>query len=496
MSSLVATIGLEVHVQLATRTRLLSSGAVPGQPQAAGSPLDAVSAGHPGTLPVLNAAAVELAIRAALALDCAVQPDSQFDRKHYFWPDLPKGYQVTQQIHPLARDGTLWVPSPAGPHPHHIDQLHLEEDAAALHHGPNGTRVDLTRCGVPLVEVVGAPDLHTPQRAEAWARMLHRTLVAAGVTPGRLEHGHLRMDANLSLAPEGDPPGDRVEIKNLNSFRFLRRALEEAWDRQARLLARGERVASATLRWDGAHVVPLRDKPTSRGYAMLPEPDLSRLHVDAQAIARARATLPCQGPVSGWLLQKDQAGRALLLKAVPGLTPEETVLLVGDATLAELVHAAAELAPRAGHQAARLAIHDLRGDLPNGPDQLTPAHLAHIACVMVDDGVSHGVAVTALRHARQTGRLPARQNPAEAQFLALLQDRHRCGTRPGGPLALRKPGHGRVLHGKGGPPAAPGRRPTSHSPLVGLPAHPTAGAMKRSRRGIKSGLQPGPEATA
>ena len=160
--ALVPTIGLEVHVQLATRTRLFSRGPVPGTPQALDHPLDPVAAGHPGTLPVLNDAAVRLAVRAAVALGCTVHTDSRFDRKHYFWPDLPKGYQVTQERQPLATGGRLWVEHDGQRRSFVVERLHMEEDAGSLRHRDGNTLVDLARCGVPLVEVVGAPELDSP----------------------------------------------------------------------------------------------------------------------------------------------------------------------------------------------------------------------------------------------------------------------------------------------------------------------------------------------
>ena len=438
MPALVPTIGLEVHVQLATRTRLLSSGPVPGQPEAEDTPLDAICAGHPGTMPVLGAAAVALALRAALALGCAVQPESRFDRKHYSWPDLPKGYQVTQERHPLARDGQLWVEGPDGPQPHRITRLHLEEDAAVLRHRPGATLVHLARSGVPLVEIVGAPDLRSPAQAEAWARMLRRTLVAAGVTAGHLDLGHLRIDANLSLAPPGAPPGTRVELKNLGSFRVLRQALEEEQARQEALLTAGGSVRLQTRRWDGQHLQPLRDKAEGRGYAFLPEPDLPPLRIDAAALAQAAGALAQAAgplpappgpdrPLSRWLLDQDAATLAALHATVPGLGADEARLLAAAPVLAERVRQAALLAPSAALQAARLAVYDLRPDphsdpdAHSDPDRLTAEHLAQVAQAMEREGRAHGLAVTALRAARRTGALPPWTAGEEAELQAALQ---------------------------------------------------------------------------
>ncbi len=294
-----AVIGLEVHVQLATRTKIFCRcpnrfGAEPN------SLVCPVCLGYPGTLPVLNRAAVDLAARLALALGCEVQPLSQFARKNYFYADLPKGYQISQHDRPLAERGAL----PLSLHDKRvrIHRLHLEEDAGKLlHERPGGgpleghSYVDFNRCGVPLVEIVSEPDLASPAEAEDYLRTLHQVLLYTGVSDGNMEEGSLRCDANVSLRPRGEARlGTKTEIKNVNSFKNVARALEAEIARQSELLDAGGEVVQETRGFDAerGETRPLRGKEDAHDYRYFPEPDLPLLALTAERLAGLATALP------------------------------------------------------------------------------------------------------------------------------------------------------------------------------------------------------------
>ncbi len=297
LEALEPVIGLEVHAQLLTRSKIFCgcSTAVGAPPNTQVCP---VCLGLPGALPVLNRAAVTLGVRAGLALGCTIDGGSRFARKHYFYPDLPKGYQITQHDRPLCAHGHLEVPGPDGvvrrvP----IVRAHLEEDAGKTHHGApgGGSRVDLNRAGVPLLEIVSAPALGDPAEAAEYLRQLRAVLMAVGVNDGNLEAGSFRCDANISLRPAGtDRLGVRVELKNINSFRFVQRAL--AWEiaAQRATLAAGGRIAPTTKTWDesGGRCVVMREKEGADDYRYFPEPDLGPVHLDVAFVAALRASLP------------------------------------------------------------------------------------------------------------------------------------------------------------------------------------------------------------
>jgi aspartyl-tRNA(Asn)/glutamyl-tRNA(Gln) amidotransferase subunit B len=297
-----AVIGLEVHVQLRTRSKMFCAcrNATGAPPNSQTCP---VCLGLPGALPVLNAEAVRMALALGLAVEAGIQPNSTFYRKQYFYPDLPKGYQITQGPVALVEGGHLDIPG--DPHVRgsegsvriRLERAHLEEDAGKSQHGQGETvsHVDLNRAGVPLLEIVGAPDLRSAQEASDYLKALHRLVVALGICDGNMEEGSFRCDANVSVRRVGDPGlGTRVEVKNLNSFRFVRQALEHEISRQAELLERGDPVRMETRGWDAVagETRGQRTKEAAMDYRYFPEPDLPALRVDPAEIEAARGGLP------------------------------------------------------------------------------------------------------------------------------------------------------------------------------------------------------------
>jgi aspartyl-tRNA(Asn)/glutamyl-tRNA(Gln) amidotransferase subunit B len=292
-------IGLEVHAQLRTRTKIFcrceaTFGAAPN------TRVCATCLGLPGALPALNREAVVMGARAGLALGCSVRRVSRFARKNYFYPDLPKGYQISQYDEPLCEEGALDVPLADGSLRRvRIQRVHLEEDAGKNLHGAgstsNATLVDLNRAGVPLIEIVGHPDLRTAAEAAEYLRQLRTVLMFVGVNDGNLEAGTFRCDANVSVRPRGHSTlGARVEIKNVNSFRFVQKAIEWEVAEQIATLAAGGRIAQVTKTWDDtAHrCVLLRSKETSEDYRYFPDPDLCPIVLDEAFIDEMRASLP------------------------------------------------------------------------------------------------------------------------------------------------------------------------------------------------------------
>jgi len=290
-------IGLEVHCQLRTRSKLFSSAAVSyGDPP--NHHTTPVCLALPGALPVLNAEAVELAVRAGLAANCSIQPHSVFARKNYFYPDLPKGYQISQWEEPLCLAGWLDIQvGEAAPRRIGITRIHMEEDAGKSLHDQSATEthVDLNRAGVPLVEIVSEPDLRSPEEAGAYLRKLRAILRTVGASDADMEKGQLRCDANISLRRHGEKQlGTRTELKNLNSFRFVEQALHAEIERQAELLDEGGEVQQATLGYDSARdrSFVMRTKENADDYRYFPDPDLIPLVISQQRIEEIRASLP------------------------------------------------------------------------------------------------------------------------------------------------------------------------------------------------------------
>ncbi len=293
-------IGLEVHVQLLTATKAFC-GCANHFGSSPNTNVCPVCLGLPGALPVLNAKAVEFATRASLALHCAVNEQSIFARKNYFYPDLPKGYQISQFDKPLAEHGWIDVPTADGTTKRiGITRLHMEEDAGkSIHDGfadsETKTYLDLNRCGTPLIEIVSEPDLRTPDEAFEYLTRLKEILLYTGVSDCNMEEGSLRCDANVSVRPRGQEKfGTKAEVKNVNSFRFIRAALEYEIERQIEVIESGARVMQETRLWNAAQgrTYSMRSKEQAHDYRYFPEPDLPPLVVSPEFMAQVQMQLP------------------------------------------------------------------------------------------------------------------------------------------------------------------------------------------------------------
>jgi len=329
-------IGLEVHVQLLTKTKIFC-GCSTRFGDAPNTNVCPVCLGLPGTLPVLNKRVVEMATLASLALHCTVHEHSRFARKNYFYPDLPKGYQISQYELPLATGGWLEIEHDGVKKRIGITRLHVEEDAAKnLHEGFSQSAqkayIDYNRCGTPLCEIVSEPDMRTPAEAYAYLTTLRQVLLYTGVSDCNMEEGSLRCDANVSVRLRGAKEfGTKVEVKNLNSFRYLQKALEYEIERHIGVLESSGRISQETRLWNQAegHTVSMRSKEKAHDYRYFPEPDLLPVHVSAGWREEILRTLP----------ELPEAKRARFV-SVYGITPYDAEVLAGTQALADYFEAA------------------------------------------------------------------------------------------------------------------------------------------------------------
>ncbi len=359
MAKYEPVIGLEVHVQLLTSTKAFCScanqfGSAPN------TNICPVCLGLPGALPVLNAKAVEYATLAALALNCQVRERSIFARKNYFYPDLPKGYQISQFDKPIAEHGWIDVPTADGSMKRiGITRLHMEEDAGkSIHDGfadsTTRTYLDLNRCGTPLIEIVSEPDIRTPDEAFEYLTRLKEILLYTGVSDCNMEEGSLRCDANVSVRPRGQEKfGTKAEVKNVNSFRFIRAALEYEIERQIELIESGGRVVQETRLWNAAEgrTYSMRSKEQAHDYRYFPEPDLPPLIVSPELLSETRKKLP----------ELPEARRARMI-AEYELNVKDAHALTASREFADRFEAAAKSA-KSPRRVANLLLSELGGRL-------------------------------------------------------------------------------------------------------------------------------------
>jgi aspartyl-tRNA(Asn)/glutamyl-tRNA(Gln) amidotransferase subunit B len=387
-------IGLEVHIQLRTESKLFCRCAnrFGAEPNTLICP---TCLGLPGALPALNRRAVELALRLALALGCEVEPRSVFARKNYFYPDMPKNYQISQYDRPLARGGALDIGEPGAPRPIPLERLHLEEDAGKSFHPERQgdrreSRVDFNRAGVPLVELVTRPALASPSEAHRFLALLRQLARALGITDGDMEKGSLRCDANVSVRrPGAGALGVKTEIKNLNSIRGVERGLAAEIARQEALLEAGGRVEQCTLLYDADRdeLAVMRTKESAHDYRYLPEPDLPPLCVSPEQLDRVRAELP-----------ELPAARRARLGAAHGLTDAEAAGLVADHESADYFEGllAAGVEPRTALHwvmgEVQRALRERRTGAAELARTLPPARLAALADLARRGVVSGGLA--------------------------------------------------------------------------------------------------------
>lgn len=416
-----AVIGLEIHAELETKSKMFCACPVVDSTQAApNTAVCPVCAGMPGVLPVVNQKAVEYGLRVALALECEIAPLSIFARKNYFYPDLPKGYQISQYEQPLARNGRINILTSQGERTIRIRRVHLEEDTGKLTHVPGeettpespagenatGTKsrslIDLNRAGIPLLEIVSEPDLHTAEEVRAYAMALHAVLRYLEVNSGDMQKGVMRIEPNVSVRPKGSQElGTRTEIKNLNSFRALERAVNFEIQRQSDLLERGQRVVQETRGWDDVQEITLsqRSKEEAHDYRYFPEPDLPPLVVEKEWVASIQAALP---ELPDARLHRFQQQYSLNAYDAAVLVTEKAV---GD-YFEETVAAVPGIIPKV---AANWIMGDLFGLLNQAGDsieagRISPQALANLLHKVTSGEVNQATAKSVLAEMYQSGK--------------------------------------------------------------------------------------------
>jgi aspartyl-tRNA(Asn)/glutamyl-tRNA(Gln) amidotransferase subunit B len=414
-------IGLEVHVQLTTRTKIFC-GCSTAFGQAPNSQTCPVCLGLPGALPVLNYQAVEYAIRTGLATNCSIAPRSIFARKNYFYPDLPKGYQISQFELPVCQRGWLDIEGEWGSKRIGITRIHMEEDAGKLLHGETPANaqssfVDLNRAGTPLLEVVSEPDLRSADEAVAYLKKLHQIVVYLGVCDGNLEEGSFRCDANVSLRPRGQEQfGTRAEIKNVNSFRFVKQAIEYEIERQADLLDSGGKVVQETRLFDAQTGMTrsMRGKEEAHDYRYFPDPDLVPLEISPAWIDAERVQLP----------ELPEARRARY-QAELGLSAYDAEVLTAERPLAEFFEACVALLPGQAKSIANWVMGELTRKLNDSgltinASPVTPARLTALLKLIEAGTISGKIAKTVFDTMWSSGADPARI--VEEQGLVQVSD--------------------------------------------------------------------------
>lgn len=343
----IPTIGIECHVQLKTKTKLFSGADNDARTAEPNTTVSPICFGLPGTLPVLNKEAVRLTVRAGLALNARINYLSRFERKHYFYPDLPKGYQITQLAEPTVGPGYVTIRESDNSKKHiRIHHAHIEEDAGKLTHpaGTDYSLVDLNRAGTPLIEIVSEPDMHTAEEAKAYTQELYLLMTYAEVTYGDLYHGNMRFDVNVSLAKPGEPLGTRTETKNLNSFKAVERAVDYEVARQTKLLTKGEKIIQETRGWneDRQQTFSQRSKENAHDYRYFPDADLPPIRLDEAYVDEIRAELPLLPDVYREACQELGLDSSVIQSLLARRTYADTVLNLqrvhGNATAIRAAH--------------------------------------------------------------------------------------------------------------------------------------------------------------
>ena len=381
-----AVIGLEVHCQLATETKIFC-GCKARMPEGksvaeveVNSNTCPICAGHPGTLPVLNQRVVEFAIKAGLATHCEINQKNIFARKNYFYPDLPKGYQISQFDRPICEKGWLNIETRSGSKKIEIQRIHMEEDAGKNIHMSGFSLVNLNRAGVPLIEIVSEPQMKTSEEAGAYLRALHAVVTYLGICDGNMQEGNFRCDANVSVMPKGSQVfGTRAEVKNVNSFRFVEKAIDYEIARQISVIQSGGRVVQETRNYDSAKniTVSLRSKEEAHDYRYFPEPDLLPVQIDSAWIQELKEALP----------ELPEQKRSRLVSEL-GLSAYDAGVLTGSQSLAEFFEKVVKDLVEGGMDlkvAAKPAANSITGEVARllneegieiTQSRLTPRHIA------------------------------------------------------------------------------------------------------------------------
>lgn len=390
-------IGLEVHAELATRTKIFCAcpttyGAEPN------TQCCPVCLGYPGALPVLNREVVHFAAKAGMALGCEIARFSKHDRKNYFYPDLPKAYQISQFDLPLCTGGGLTVSTASGEKCIGITRIHIEEDAGKLIHDERGTFLDMNRCGVPLIEIVSEPDIRTPEEADAYLRKLRTVLRYTGVSDCRMQEGSLRCDVNLSVHKSGEPFGTRTEMKNLNSFVSVTKAIEAEYARQVAAIKAGEIIVQETRRFDQCtgKTYAMRRKENANDYRYFPEPDMPPIVLNDNQIALWRSELP---------VLPDARKAAYIAEF--GLTAYAAEQIVSERTTAEYFEAAARMTSSPRTLANLLITEVFR--LMEGEEaeiRIPAAHLAKLADMADSGEINNNTAKAAIAEIWKSGEDP------------------------------------------------------------------------------------------
>lgn len=418
MTSYEPVIGLEVHAQIHTRSKMFCGCPVVEDTGdlAPNTYICPVCTAMPGTLPVVNRRAIEIAIQTGLALRCDIPPLNRFARKSYFYPDLPKGYQISQFALPIAIDGEVTFDVDGREQRVRIRRAHLEEDAGKLYHQDGTSKVDLNRAGVPLLEIVSEPDMHSPEEARAYGEALRQILVYLGVNSGNMERGVMRFEANVSIRPSGsEEMGPRHEIKNLNSFRSLYESIAYEIEHQIRIVASGGSIDQQTMGWneeDGV-TVPQRGKEFAHDYRYFPEPDIVPIEISRDRVAELRKTLP--------ELPRDRRAR---FTVEYDLTGYDADLLVEERHVADFFERVVEAGapPKQAANWISGELFRLMKTLYQTVDQLatTPEDLAALIRLLESDAINQSTAKEVLERMVTTGQ--SAQTIVDQQGLAQISD--------------------------------------------------------------------------